>query len=95
MTERKPLYPNRKLRLPHQVVANTYTEKIHSRKRIIRHECHEDVKTFCGILPANNELPHNTYHAKQVICPMGLDLEKIHTHKKDRCSTEILLMFQK
>jgi hypothetical protein len=26
---------------------------------------------------------------------MGLDLEKIHTHKKDRCSTEILLMFQK
>jgi hypothetical protein len=48
MTKRKPLYPNCKLRTPRQVVADTYTNKIHSRKRIIRHEFHEDVKTFCG-----------------------------------------------
>ena len=29
-------------------------------------------------LPRNNELPENTYQAKKVVCPLGLDVQKIH-----------------
>ena len=29
-------------------------------------------------LPRKNELPDNTYQAKKVVCPLGLDVEKIH-----------------
>jgi len=30
------------------------------------------------MLPKDNELPATTYEAKQVVCPMGLEIEKIH-----------------
>ena len=29
-------------------------------------------------LPRNNELPDSTYQAKKLVCPLGLDVEKIH-----------------
>ena len=29
-------------------------------------------------LPRKNELPDSTYQAKKVVCPQGLDVEKIH-----------------
>jgi hypothetical protein len=29
-------------------------------------------------LPRKNELPDSTYQAKKVVCPLGLDVEKIH-----------------
>ena len=29
-------------------------------------------------LPTDNELPDSTYEAKKVICPLGLDVQKIH-----------------
>ena len=29
-------------------------------------------------LPKDNELPDSTYEAKKVICPLGLDVQKIH-----------------
>ena len=35
------------------------------------------------MLPSPNELPENTYHAKQMICPMGLEVEKIHACPND------------
>ena len=35
------------------------------------------------ILPERNELPKTTYEAKQIVCPMGLEVEKIHACKND------------
>jgi len=29
------------------------------------------------MLPEGNELPKTTYEAKQIVCPMGLEVEKI------------------
>ena len=29
-------------------------------------------------LPKDNELPDSTYAAKKVVCPLGLEVEKIH-----------------
>ena len=29
-------------------------------------------------LPKDNELPETTYEAKKAICPLGLDVQKIH-----------------
>jgi hypothetical protein len=30
-------------------------------------------------LPKDNELPDSTYEAKKVLCPLGLEVQKIHT----------------
>ena len=35
------------------------------------------------MLPKYNELPATTYEAKQVVCPMGLEIEKIHACPND------------
>jgi hypothetical protein len=35
------------------------------------------------MLPEGNELPKTTYEAKQIVCPMGLEVEKIHACKND------------
>ena len=35
------------------------------------------------LLPSPNGLPENTYQAKQMICPMGLEVQKIHACPKD------------
>ncbi|KAL6650643.1 hypothetical protein ACP70R_009568 [Stipagrostis hirtigluma subsp. patula] len=37
------------------------------------------------MLPADNKLPGDTYEAKQVICPLGLEVERIHACKNDCC----------
>jgi hypothetical protein len=29
-------------------------------------------------LPKDNELPHSTYEAKKVLCPLGLEVQKIY-----------------
>ena len=34
-------------------------------------------------LPKDNEFPDNTYGAKQVLCPPGLELQKIHACPND------------
>jgi hypothetical protein len=34
-------------------------------------------------LPERNELPSTTYEAKQVVCPMGLEVQKIHACPND------------
>ena len=34
-------------------------------------------------LPKDNELPDNTYEAKKVLCPLGLDVQKIHAWIND------------
>src|SRR6266540_2228119 len=35
------------------------------------------------MLPEGNELPANTYRVKKVICPLGLEVEKIHACRND------------
>jgi hypothetical protein len=35
------------------------------------------------MLPKDNELPATTYEAKQVVCPMGLEIKKIHACPND------------
>ena len=35
------------------------------------------------MLPKDNKLPTTTYEAKQVVCPMGLEIEKIHACHND------------
>ena len=35
------------------------------------------------MLPKDNELPSTTYEAKQLVCPLGLEVLKIHTCPND------------
>ena len=35
------------------------------------------------MLPEGNEIPKSTYDTKKIICPMGLEVEKIHACKND------------
>jgi hypothetical protein len=35
------------------------------------------------LLPKANVLPRSTYQAKKIICPLGLEVEKIHACKND------------
>ena len=40
------------------------------------------------MLPKNNELPYSTYEAKKVVCPLGLEVQKIHA-----CPNDYILYF--
>ena len=35
------------------------------------------------MLPEGNELPSTTYEAKKMVCPLGLDVQKIHACPND------------
>ena len=35
------------------------------------------------MLPKDNELPATTYEAKQLVCPLGLEVQKIHACPND------------
>jgi hypothetical protein len=35
------------------------------------------------MLPQDNSVPETVYEAKQIICPLGLEVEKIHACKND------------
>jgi hypothetical protein len=35
------------------------------------------------MLPKPNELPTTTYEAKKIVCPLGLQIEKIHACRND------------
>ena len=34
-------------------------------------------------LPKDNELPDSTYEVKKVVCPLGLEVQKIHACPND------------
>ena len=36
-----------------------------------------------NMLPEGNELPSTTYEAKKVVCPLGLEVQKIHACPND------------
>ncbi|KAL8147930.1 hypothetical protein AgCh_005309 [Apium graveolens] len=38
----------------------------------------EMLKLLAEMLPAKNELPTSTYEAKKILCPMGMNVKKIH-----------------
>jgi hypothetical protein len=35
------------------------------------------------LLPRDNKLPASTYEAKKLVCPLGLDMQKIHAYPND------------
>jgi hypothetical protein len=41
------------------------------------------LKMMKNMLPKDNELPAITYEAKKVVCPLGLEVQKIHACPKD------------
>ncbi|KAL8128020.1 hypothetical protein AgCh_014813 [Apium graveolens] len=41
------------------------------------------LKLLAEMLPAKNELPTSTYEAKKILCPMGMNLKKIHACPND------------
>ncbi|KAK1400939.1 hypothetical protein POM88_000544 [Heracleum sosnowskyi] len=43
----------------------------------------ELLKLLGDMLPLNNELPTSTYEAKKILCPMGMDVKKIHACPND------------
>ena len=43
----------------------------------------ELLQFLSDLLPKENVLPHNTYQAKKVVCPLGLEVEKIHACRND------------
>ena len=42
------------------------------------------MKIIKNMLPEGNELPSSTYEAKKVVCPLGLEVQKIHACPNDR-----------
>ena len=43
----------------------------------------ELLKLVKKMLPKDNELPATTYEAKQLVCPLGLEVQKIHACPND------------
>ena len=43
----------------------------------------ELLKIVKNMLPEGNELPSTTYEAKKMVCPLGLDVQKIHACPND------------
>ncbi|XP_074353359.1 uncharacterized protein LOC141692428 isoform X1 [Apium graveolens] len=41
------------------------------------------LKLLSDMLPPNNELPTSTYEAKKILCPMGMNVKKIHACPND------------
>lgn len=41
------------------------------------------LSTLKNLLPENNTLPESTYEAKKVVCPLGLEVQKIHACPND------------
>ena len=43
----------------------------------------ELLKLVKKMLPKDNELPATTYEAKKLVCPLGLEVQKIHACPND------------
>ena len=41
------------------------------------------LKMIKKMLPKDNELPASTYEARKAVCPLGLELQKIHACPND------------
>jgi hypothetical protein len=74
---KKSLYPR----------CNNGLKKLGSTLDLLKWKAHEGLsdsgfekllKIIKNMLPKNNELPASTYEAKKVVCPLGLEVQKIH-----------------
>jgi hypothetical protein len=43
----------------------------------------ESLQFLNDLLPKPNVLPRSTYQAKKIVCPLGLEVEKIHACQND------------
>lgn len=79
---RIPLYPNCK-----EQYSKLYGSLKLLQLKATHHWTDRSFKALCELLrdmlPEGNEVPKTTYEAKQNICPLGLDVEKIHACKND------------
>ncbi|KAJ0463346.1 putative Transposase-associated domain-containing protein [Helianthus annuus] len=78
--EKKPLYTGSKfmkldavLKLVNLKSKNGWSDKSFTSLLVILHD----------MLPEDNELPISTYQAKKLMCPMGLEVERIHACPND------------
>jgi hypothetical protein len=47
------------------------------------------LKMMKNMLPKDNKLPASTYEAKKGVCPLGLEVQKIHACPNDCITTRI------
>ena len=79
---KRPLFPNCK---PEQKKLGTTLEmlKWKATNGVTDKGFGELLKIVKNILPEGNELPSTTYEAKKMVCPLGLDVQKIHACPND------------
>jgi len=79
---KKPLFPCCK---PEQKKLGTTLEmlKWKATKGVTDKGFGELLKIVKNMLPEGNELPSTTYEAKKMVCPLGLDVQKIHACPND------------
>jgi hypothetical protein len=79
---RKLLYPDRKQ--GHKKFGTTLEMLRWKAKYGVSDKAFEGIlKIVEDKLPENNELPSTTYEAKQTVCPLGLEVQKIHASAND------------
>ncbi|XP_025799815.1 uncharacterized protein LOC112879670, partial [Panicum hallii] len=79
---KRPLFPNCK---PEQKKLGTTLEmlKWKASNGVTDKGFGELLKIVKNMLPEGNELPSTTYEAKKMVCPLGLDVQKIHACLND------------
>jgi hypothetical protein len=79
---KRPLFPNCK---PEQKKLGTTLEmlKWKATNGVTDKGFGELLKIVKNMLPEGNELPSTTYEAKKMVCPLGLDVQKIHACLND------------
>jgi hypothetical protein len=63
--------------------ANILLLEIKSRNGMLDTRFNDVLSLMQKFVPSPNELPQNTYEAKQMICPLGLEVQKIHACPDD------------
>lgn len=79
---KKPLYPDCKEE--HKKLGSTLEMlQWKARNRVSDTAFDELLLIVKDMLPEENELPASTHEAKRVVCPLGLEVQKIHAYPND------------
>lgn len=78
----KPLYPDCKEKYT-KLSSVLELLKLKASSGMSDKSFNELLTLFADMLPEGNELPKNTYRAKKVLCPIGLEVERIHACRND------------
>ena len=54
-----------------------------AKHRVSHKSFYELMMIVKSMLPEGNELPTSTYEAKKVVCPLGLEVQKVHACPND------------